>query len=315
MGAAMVERRRGRLAAFSAILLALYAHAVAALVNERGGASAPTIVVGAKTFTEQYILGELLARRLREAGADARVAASLGSTVAFDALRSGQIDVYVEYTGTVWATLMKRADVPRDRRSVLAEVTSYLRTTHGVELVAALGFENAYALAMRRDDARRHGVGTIGDLASRSRAMTIGGDYEFFSRPEWAALRARYGLAFAGQRTMDPSLMYQAAARGDVDVISAFTTDGRIDAFDLVVLEDDRGAIPPYDAVVLAAPRLAGARPEVVAALRTLSGTIDAATMRRLNAAVDQEGKAPGDVAEEFLAALSDRPSAVSREP
>ena len=174
----------------------------------------------------------------------------------------------------------------------------------GDTVAGALGFENAYALAMRRTQAEQLGVRTIGDLAPFARRLAIGGDYEFFGRPEWIAIRDTYGLAFASERTMDSSLMYQAVASEQVDVISAFSTDGRIAAFDLVVLEDELGAIPPYDALILAGPRLVRERPDVVAALRQITGTIDADRMRRMNLAVDQDGASPAAVAESFLLEL-----------
>ncbi len=129
----------------------------------------------------------------------------------------------------------------------------------------------------------------------------MGGDYEFFGRPERRDIRDAYGLHFASRRSMDSSLMYQAAANGSVDVISAFSTDGRIAALDLRVLEDDRGAIPPYDAVILVSPHLTRRHPEVVEALRRLVGTIDADRMRQMNLAVDEVGRTPADVATEFL--------------
>src|SRR4029079_6141058 len=113
------------------------------------------------------------------------------------------------------------------------------------------GFENAYALAMRRDQAQKLGVRTISDLVPHASRLTIGGDYEFFQRAEWKTIRDRYGIAMKTERSMDPSLMYQAVANGNVDLISAFSTDGRIAAYDLVLLEDDKRAIPPYDAIVL----------------------------------------------------------------
>ncbi len=132
--------------------------------------------------------------------------------------------------------------------------------------------------------------------------MSIGADYEFLSRPEWRSIEKAYGLRLAQQRSMDPSLMYQAVAQGNVDVISAFTTDGRIEAQGLVVLEDDRNAIPPYDAVILASKRLAAEHPEVIQALRGLTGKIDASEMRAMNLAVDEEGETPAAVAGRFFA-------------
>ena len=168
-------------------------------------------------------------------------------------------------------------------------------------MVGALGFENAYAMAMRRAHAGDLRVRSLTDLAPYASRLSVGGDYEFFDRPEWRAIQDRYGLRFREQRSMDPSLMYQAVANGQVDLISAFSTDGRITALDLVLLEDERHAIPPYDAVILAGARLVREHPAAIAALRSLRGAIDADQMRRMNLAVDQEGQSPQAVAEEFL--------------
>jgi osmoprotectant transport system permease protein len=231
---------------------------------------------------------------------------SLGSTVVFDALRSGEIDVYVDYSGTIWATVMRRETTPADRFDVLAEVERFLRDRHGIVVAGALGFENAYALAMRRKRAEPLGIRRIADLVRFAPTLSIGGDYEFFGRAEWRALREAYGLEFGSRRSMDSSLMYQAAAQGSVDVISAFSTDGRIAALDLVVLEDDRGAIPPYDAVILAGAGLEHRQPTVIGALRKLAGTIDGHAMRSMNRAVDQDGRLPGSVASDFLQRLWD---------
>jgi osmoprotectant transport system permease protein len=266
------------------------------------GDSGPRVVIGAKTFTEQYILSALIARHVEQTtGVAATVLPSLGTTVAFDALASGALDVYVDYSGTIWATIMQRRQVPPDPATVLPEVGRYLAREHGVTLVGALGFENAYALAVRDAQARELDLTSISSLTPHARTLAIAGDYEFFGRPEWRAIRKAYHLTFAEQRSMDSSLMYQAVASGQVDVISAFSTDGRIAALDLRVLRDDRHAIPPYDAIILANGRLARELPQVLDALTTLVGTIDAATMRGLNAAVDQEGADPDAVAQAFL--------------
>jgi osmoprotectant transport system permease protein len=304
-------RRRGLVVGASLALAALYLYTAATLAAGAVHHGRRPIAIGAKTFTEQYILSAILAGRVASrTGAPIRIVPSLGSTVAFDALRDGTLDCYVDYTGTIWATIMRRADVPADRGAVLAEVTRFLRERDGITVVGALGFENAYALVMRADRAAASGVRRISDLAARAPALVIAGDYEFFSRPEWAALTRAYGLGFGGQRSMDPSLMYAAVAAGDVDVASAFSTDGRIAAFDLRVLEDDRGAIPPYDAIVLASARLARDEPGVVAALASLNGAIDATAMRRMNAAVDQDGRSAEDVARTFL---TDAPAPAER--
>ncbi len=303
--AGLVRRSRAAVAAALGILGALCLYAAGAFAASAVSSLERPISIGAKTFTEQYILSEILAQQIRaETGSHTRAVQSLGSTVAFDALRSGQIDVYVDYSGTIWATIMKRNDLPEDRADVLAGVAAFLEAEHGVRLVGALGFENTYALAMRRSDAEARGIATISQLATQSPQLEIGGDYEFFVRAEWRALKSTYGLRFRNQRAMDSALMYQAVARSEVDVISAYSTDGRIAAFELTLIADDRGVIPPYDAIVLASPTLAAERPAVVAALRALTGRIDELRMQTMNLAVDEEGRAPAAVAAEFLAEL-----------
>jgi osmoprotectant transport system permease protein len=232
------------------------------------------------------------------------VRASLGSTVAFDALARDEIDAYVEYTGTIWATLMGRTSNPGDRTRVLAEVTEWLETTHGVGVAARLGFENAYAFAMSRAQAQRLGVRRLSDLIPHATRLRAGGDYEFWSRSEWRDVRAAYGIDFAERRSMDPALMYPAIAQGQVDLISAFSSDGRLAALDLVTLEDDRGAIPPYDAVIIVGRALRRARPDVVAALGELDGRIPVEHMRASNLAVDGQGRSPAVVAQDLLNAL-----------
>jgi osmoprotectant transport system permease protein len=142
----------------------------------------------------------------------------------------------------------------------------------------------------------------VSDLARAASSLSIGGDYEFFGRPEWKAIESVYGLSPGSRRSMDSSLMYQAVAAGEVDVISAFSTDGRIAALDLVVLDDDKGAIPPYDAIILASARLAARHPEAIEALRDLRGAIDADAMRAMNMAVDRDHEDPKKVGQRFLA-------------
>ena len=173
-------------------------------------------------------------------------------------------------------------------------------------LAATLGFENSYALAVRGAEANRLGLRRISDLVVHAPRLAIGADVEFFARPEWTAVRDTYGLAFREQRAMDASLMYQAAATEEADVIAAYTTDGRITAYDLLVLEDDRGAIPPYDAIILAGSRLAREAPDVLRALRQLDGAIDAERMRAMNLRVDEQGEDPATVAAAFVRTLSE---------
>ena len=271
-------RRRSRLrVAMGAIgiVLLIAAALMPSLSRARSG-----YVIGAKTFTEQYILAALLTQRLQAAGLPAKTRAGLGSSVIFNALESGDIDAYVDYSGTLWANQLHRTDIkPRDE--LVADLKARLSRQH-VTLLGQLGFENAYALVMPRARAKALGIRSIADLVAHAGEMSVAGDYEIFSRPEWAALTQAYGLRFRAQRQMQPDFMYAAVAAGEVDVIAGYTSDGLIAKYDLVVLNDPRHAIPPYDAVVLLSPKR-----EHDAALRKalapLLGRIDIATMREAN--------------------------------
>jgi osmoprotectant transport system permease protein len=237
--------------------------------------------IGAKTFTEQYVLAALIEQQLAAAHLSATRREGLGSTVIFNALAAGEIDAYVDYTGTIWANHMHRHDV-RPRTEVLAEVGAWLKATHGITMLGSLGFENAYALAMSRTRAQALGIRSIADLARQAPQLAIAGDYEFFARPEWKALQAAYGLAFMTERQMQAEFMYPAAADGAVDVITAFSSEGLIAKYDLVVLDDPKQALPPYDAILLIAPGRASDR-KFIDALKPLIGTIDIETMREAN--------------------------------
>jgi osmoprotectant transport system permease protein len=310
---ALAGRRRGSLWLSSSLLVALAVFVLAVLprlgvdrntppaaVVATSATSQPTdmhaidrVRIGGKTFTEQYILVELMRDRLRTAGVAVDAAQGLGSTVVFDAMLDGEIDAYIEYDGTVWANAMKRGSgVPRWQ--LLAEVQGWLARDHGVRALPPLGFENTYALAMRRERAAALGVHTLADLARVSVGLAIGGDYEFFERAEWAAVQRTYDLHFGRQVSFDPTLLYDAVARGEVDAISAFSSDGRIAADDLVVLDDPRGALPPYDAMVLLGPRVANDQ-RIVRVLGSLRVTVE--DMRRANAMVDRDHRSPADAA------------------
>src|ERR1700761_3483190 len=257
---------------------------IAALV---GATLVPTLarspssyIVGAKTFTEQYVLAALMAQRLRAAGLSASTREGLGSNVIFDALASNDIDVYVDYSGTLWANQFHRTDI-NPRQELLTDLKAAL-AQQKITLLGELGFENAYALVMPKKRAEALGVRSIADLASLAGTMSIAGDYEFFSRPEWAGLQKAYGLSFRAQRQMQPDFMYAAVASGEVDVIAGYTSDGLIAKYDLVVLDDSKHAIPPYDAIVLIAPKRASDQ-ALRAALQPLLGKIDIAAMREAN--------------------------------
>jgi osmoprotectant transport system permease protein len=237
-------------------------------------------IVGAKTFAEQYVLSALIAQRLRAEGFSATTREGLGSNVIFDALASGDIDVYVDYSGTLWANQFHHSDI-LPRAQLLAELKATL-AQQNITLLGELGFENAYALVMPRQRAEALGIRSIADLAAHAATLSMAADYEFFSRPEWEGLRKAYRLSFRAQRQMQPDFMYAAVASGEVDVIAGYTSDGLIAKYDLVVLDDPRHAIPPYDAIVLLAPKRA--RDQALrSALAPLLGRIEIATMREAN--------------------------------
>jgi osmoprotectant transport system permease protein len=281
----LAARRRWRIVAGA---LGLVVGALAALAPLAGLGGGPArYVVGAKNFSEQYILADVIADRLQAAGAGVERKEDLGSSIAYDALKAGEIDTYVDYSGTLWANVLKRTDNP-GRAAVLAQLTAALKQRDGVTVLGSLGFENAYALAMPRAEAERLGVRTLDDLAAHAGDLTLGADLEFLSRPEWKAVQGAYGLRFKRQAEYQPTFMYRAVASNQADVISAFSSDGRIAADDLVVLDDPRHALPPYDAVVLVSPKRASDA-RLLGALTPLIGKIPVEAMRAANLTVDRD--------------------------
>ena len=243
--------------------------------------------IGAKNFSEQYILAELMASRLRASGAGVTIKSDLGSATAYRAVAAGEIDTYVDYSGTLWANVLHRTDNP-GRQMVLAGLKTDLKRRDGTIVLGPLGFENAYVLAMRADRAKRLGIASIADLAAHAPDLTLGSDLEFLSRPEWKAIKGAYGLNFKKQTAYQPTFMYRALADGEADVISAFSSDGRIAADHLIVLADPKQALPPYDAVILISPaRAHDAR--LTAALTPLIGAVPVAAMRAANYSVDRD--------------------------
>ncbi len=255
---------------------------LAALAPLAGGGER-RVVIGAKNFSEQFILARLIGHRLERAGYKVEYRDGLGSAVAFGALSSGDVDVYVDYAGTIWTGQMHRADVPPRPEQVRA-IGDWMARTHRGRLLGALGFENAYAFAMRSGT----GVRTLDDLVARAPGMALGADLEFLDRAEWAAIRRAYPLRFRSATPYSPTFMYRALASGRADVITAFSSDGRIAADGLVVLGDPKRAIPGYDAVLLVSPRRAGDA-RFTGALRGLVGRVPVEVMRRANYMVDRD--------------------------
>ncbi|MDP5103105.1 MAG: ABC transporter permease/substrate-binding protein, partial [Erythrobacter sp.] len=260
---------------------------VAALWAQGSGSDERRIIIASKQFSEQYILAQLIGARLEAAGYAVEYRDGLGSAVVHSAVASSSIDISVDYTGTIWTNYLKREDNP-GREAMYETIRDWEWRENGVKVLGRLGFENAYAFAMREDRAAQLRVASLNDLVAAAPKLTVGGDPEFFERPEWIAVRDTYGLRFAKNRNFAPTFMYNALKSGEADVISAYTSDGRIAADKLVVLADPKGALPSYDAMLMLSPRIANDA-GVAKALQPLIGAISVEVMREANLAVDRE--------------------------
>jgi osmoprotectant transport system permease protein len=299
-GLAQRSRRRVRIG-----LAGLAVGVLVALLPLLGSLPGGSYTVGAKNFSEQYVLAELIAGRLEKHGGKVSRREDLGSAIAYRALAAGEIDVYVDYSGTLWTNVLGRTDNP-GREAVLKTLTQELKKRDGVVVLGELGFENAYALAMKRREAERLGIKNLTDLTLVAPSMTLGADLEILQRPEWASLLSTYAFSFQGERQFQPTFMYRALDDGAADVITAFSSDGRLAANDLVTLADPKGALPPYDAVILVSKKRAHDG-RLLAALRPLVGAVKVEAMRKANYAVDRTDggkRTPAQAAEAMAAEL-----------
>jgi osmoprotectant transport system permease protein len=284
-------------------VVTLSAVALAWFVTTRGSQSA--VVVGSKNFTEQVVLGELMAQAIEAEGVPVVRKLNLGGTFICDkGLRSGDIDLYVEYTGTS-LTAVFHQEVHHDPRLAFQQ-TRELYARVGITALEPLGFNNTFAILVRASDATRLGLRTIADLRMTAEAWTPGFGYEFLERADgYPGLSHTYGLRFGGApRAMDLSLIYKALADGQVDVIAGDATSAQIDALDLIALEDNLQYFAPYDAVPVVRTAALLAHPEVGRALSRLAGRVTERDMRAMNRAVDVDRRDPRDVAARFLAGL-----------
>lgn len=262
------------------------------------------IVVGSKNFTEQVILGEMLAQQIERTTnlpVDRRL--NMGGTfICHQALVAGQIDAYVEYTGTALTAILKKP-VSTDAKQVYETVRRDYQTQFKAEWTEPLGFNNTFVIVVRGDDAQKLNLRTISDAAPFTGKWTAGFGYEFIEREDgYPGLSKLYDLHFpAPPRVMDLGLTYRALASGQVDVIAGNSTDGLIDTLHLLALEDDRHYFPPYDAVPLLREEVARMHPEVRKAFAALAGKITESDMRRLNYQVDGEHRDVATVVREFL--------------
>ncbi|MFN9634062.1 MAG: ABC transporter permease/substrate-binding protein [Erythrobacteraceae bacterium] len=278
--------KRARWMAFGGIAVVMLG-ILAALWAQGSGSDERRIVIASKQFSEQYILAQLIGARLEAAGYAVEYRDGLGSAVVHSAVASSSVDIAVDYTGTIWANFLKRSDNP-GRAAMYETIVAWEARENGVKVLGRLGFENAYAFAMRGDKAKELGVASLTDLVVVAPQLTVGVDPEFFERPEWIAVRDAYGLSFGKSRNFAPTFMYNALQSGEADVISAYTSDGRIAADKLAVLADPKGALPSYDALLMLSPRIADDA-GVAKALEPLLGKISVEAMREANLAVDRE--------------------------
>jgi osmoprotectant transport system substrate-binding protein len=274
------------------------------------GLGSGRVVIGAKNFTEQVVVGEMLAQEIEAVTGQPveRRFYLAGSYICQQALESGRIDGYVEYTGTALTAILKQP-LPsvgeRDAATVLARVRELYRERYGVVVGPGLGFENTFAMVVRGEDARRLGVKTLSEAVTKTpteRGWRLGVGYEFQSRPDGLpGLMATYGLRLDGPpRVMDLGLLYRALGSGQADMVAGNSTDGPIRALGLVALEDDKHYFPPYEAVPLVRADSLRLHPGIGVAVQRLAGKVSADEIRGMNDAVDGQHRDVAEVVREF---------------
>lgn len=262
------------------------------------------ITVGSKNFTEQLVLGELLAQyieSLHQAPVDRRFYLA-GTYICQQSLLTGHIDLYVEYTGTALAAVLKEKPAS-DPQQVFSTVQAQYKQRFGLDVLPSLGFDNSFAMVMRGADARSMNLSRLSQLGQYSSRLRMGVGYEFLERADgYPGLVKAYGLHFAeSPRVMDLGLLYRALQSRQVDIVAGSNTDGLIAALDLVVLEDDLHYFPPYEAVPIVRPEALQRFPGIKSGVTALAGKITAADMRKLNYAVDGEKKDAAEVVRKYL--------------
>ena len=261
------------------------------------------VVLGSKLFNEQYILAHMIAHLMRDNGIEADVKESLGGTmINYEALKKGNIDAYVEYTGTAYNVILKLPPLEQwDPDYIYEEVEKGLMEQDGIGIAARLGFRDDYAIALHTDWMKENNVVTISDLEPFADDLSLGTDPEFASRADGLPqIDKIYGFTFGKVRQMQPTLMYEAIKSNQVDAIGAYTTDSRVDMYELSIAEDDKGALPPYDAVIIVRKEFME-NEELMQIFKKLEGQIDTDTMRRLNKLYDIDKKEAADIAKDYL--------------
>ncbi|MDR1957241.1 MAG: glycine/betaine ABC transporter substrate-binding protein [Treponema sp.] len=263
-----------------------------------------TIVVGAKDFTEQDILGNML-NLLIEGNTDIKVdyRHEMSSNVVFAAIKSGDIDVYVDYTGTVYGSYLGYSEM-RSAEEVYAIAVQALKEQYDLLMLDPLGFNNTYTLSVRKDTAEKYGLKTYHDLATVAPDLLLGATFEVLNRNDGIPnLKKAYGMSFKDEKAIDGTLRYMALEKDEIQVTDAFSTDGLLLEYDLMVLEDDLHFFPPYYAAPIIRAKTAEQYPELLELLRKLSYSMDDDTMRELNYKVDVLKENPVETARNFLKA------------
>lgn len=261
------------------------------------------IVMGSKLFNEQYILSYMIAQLAKNAGYQAEVKTALGGTmVNYEALKQGNIDAYIEYTGTAYNVILKYPPLEQwNSKQVYQQVEKGLLEQDQISIAAKIGFSNDYAIALKQSWVKENNIQKLSDLAPYAADLSLGTDPEFASRPDGLPqINKIYGFTFGRVRQMQPTLMYEAIKNNQVDAIGAYTTDARVDLYDLSIVEDDQGALPPYDAIIIVRKEFTE-NEDLMKIFQILDGRIDTATMRQLNKLYDIDKKEAADIARDFL--------------
>lgn len=258
--------------------------------------------VGSKSFSENILLGEILAQHLRRNGVEVEQKSALAGSLCHQAMLSDELDVYVEYTGTALVAILNETPPSNDADAVRRRVEKAYLEKFEILWLPSLGFDDSFAILVRKSDAGALGLATISDLASHPK-LRPGFGYEFVQRADgWKAFSEAYALHFDdAPTTMDLGLTYKALADAKVDFIAGNATSGLIDKLGLVQLADDKKFFPPYDAAPVIRKRIADAKPDVVRVLSMLGGKLTTAQMRAMNLRVDAQAESPTDVARDFL--------------
>ena len=271
--------------------------------SEPSGGEGKTVVVGAKTFNEQYILAEMAGLLLEDAGYQTEMKANLNDLSLYEGIRKDQVDVYIEYTGTAYSQLLKLPTMDTWEPDLVYDKVAKGLGAENITVLSRLGFRDDYTIAVPEAWAEEKGITRVSELAPYAGDMILVTDYVFAEREDGLPQVAKiYNFTFKEAKPMSPALMYEVIKSGEADAITPYTTDTRVDLYDLRILEDDRAAFPPYHAILLANDRIAGDE-KAVGALSVLSERIDADTMRRLNYEFDIDKREAREIARDYLVA------------